>query len=151
MDLPGLPPPPDAAALAALKAAAGSDWTCDPQLITPRLTDWRGRFTGATPLMLLPRDTAALARIVAVAAAHRVALVPQGGNTGLVGGGVPPADGSAVLVNLSRMNRIRALDVPGRLLVAEAGVVLADVHAAAAAAGLSFPLSLGAKGKSAST
>ena len=138
--------PPSSAALAALKAAAGSDWTDDPDRIAPRLVDWRGRFHGNTPLMLLPRDTATLARIVAAAAAHRVGLVPQGGNTGLVGGGIPPADGSAVLVSCTRMNRIRALDVPGRLLVAEAGVVLADVHAAAAAAGLAFPLSLGAKG-----
>jgi FAD/FMN-containing dehydrogenase len=139
-------PPATAAALAALKAAAGDDWTDDPDLITPKLTDWRGRFTGATPLLLLPRDDATLARIVAVAAQHRVGLVPQGGNTGLVGGGIPPADGSAVLVSTVRMNRIRSLDVAGRLLVAEAGVVLADVHAAAAAAGLAFPLSLGAKG-----
>lgn len=146
VELPDLPPPPDAAGLAALKAAAGSDWTEDPDLITPRLTDWRGRFTGSTPLLLLPRDTQTLARIVAVAAQHRVGLVPQGGNTGLVGGGVPPADGSAVLVSLARMNRIRGLDVPGRLLVAEAGVVLADVHASAAAQGLAFPLSLGARG-----
>jgi FAD/FMN-containing dehydrogenase len=140
------PSPPSTAALAALKAAAGNDWTDDPDLIAPRLVDWRGRFAGATPLMLLPRDTATLARIVAVAGQHRLGLVPQGGNTGLVGGGIPPADGSAVLVSCARMNRIRSLDVPGRLLVAEAGVVLADVHAAAAAAGLAFPLSLGAKG-----
>lgn len=143
---PDLPPPPTAAALAALKAAAGPDWTEDPALMAARLTDWRGRFTGATPLLLLPRDTATLARIVATAAQHRVGLVPQGGNTGLVGGGIPPADGSAVLVSLARMNRIRALDAAGQLLVAEAGVILADVHAAAAEAGLAFPLSLGAKG-----
>jgi FAD/FMN-containing dehydrogenase len=144
--LSGLPPAPSPAALAALKAAAGSDWTQDPALIAPRLTDWRGRYTGATALLLLPRDTQTLARIVAVAAHHRVGLVPQGGNTGLVGGGIPPADGSAVLVSLARMNRVRSLDVEGRLLVAEAGVILADVHAAAAEQGLAFPLSLGAKG-----
>jgi FAD/FMN-containing dehydrogenase len=137
---------PSPAALAALKAAAGDDWTADPDLVSSRLTDWRGRFTGATPLLLLPRDTDTVARIVAAAAAHRVGLVPQGGNTGLVGGGIPSADGSAVLVSLARMNRIRRMDAPGRLLVAEAGVILADVHAAAADAGLAFPLSLGAKG-----
>ncbi len=139
-------PPPSATALAALKAAAGADWTCDPDLIAPRLTDWRGRFTGATPLMLMPRAVEGLAAMVRVAAAHRVALVPQGGNTGLVGGGIPPADGSAVLVNLSRFNRIRAVDAAGQQIVAEAGVILADVHDAAAVLGLRFPLSLGAKG-----
>ncbi len=140
------PDAPTAAALAALKAAAGTDWTEDPDLIAPRLVDWRGRFQGATPLMLMPRDAEQLAAIVRVAADRRVALVPQGGNTGLVGGGIPPADGSAVLVSLARMNRIRRLDGPGQLIIAEAGVILADLHAAAAEAGLMFPLSLGAKG-----
>ncbi len=138
--------PPSADALAALKAAAGADWTADPDLIAPRLTDWRGRYTGASPLLLLPRDTHTLARIVQAAAQHRVGLVPQGGNTGLVGGGIPAADGSGVLVSLARMNRIRSVDAPGRLLVAEAGVILADVHSAAAENNMVFPLSLGAKG-----
>lgn len=144
-DLP-IPPPPSAAGLAALKVAAGADWTEDVDLIAPRLIDWRGRYQGATPLLLLPRDVPSLQAIVQAAAAHRIGLVPQGGNTGLVGGGIPPADGSAVLVSLARMNRIRTLDVPGQLLVAEAGVILADVHAAAAEHGMAFPLSLGAKG-----
>lgn len=140
------PPPPAAAALADLKAAAGRDWSEDPDLIAPRLVDWRGRYQGATPVLLLPRDVATLQAIVQVAVAHRIGLVPQGGNTGLVGGGIPPGDGSAVLVSLARLNRIRRLDAAGQLLVAEAGVILADVHAAAAAQGLAFPLSLGAKG-----
>jgi len=138
--------PPSPAALAALKAAAGADWTDDASIIAPSLTDWRGNYTGATPLLLLPRDVATVAAIVRAAAEHRVALVPQGGNTGLVGGGIPPADGSAVLLSTRRMNRIRRVDTAGQLLVAEAGAVLSDVHAAAAAAGLAFPLSLGAKG-----
>ncbi len=138
--------PPPSAALAALKAAAGADWTDDAALIAPSLTDWRGKFTGATPLLLLPRDAATVAAIVRVAAEHRVALVPQGGNTGLVGGGIPAADGSAVLLSTRRMNRIRRVDAAGQLLVAESGAILSDVHAAAAAAGLAFPLSLGAKG-----
>lgn len=141
-----LPPPPAADAICALKAAAGSDWTDEPDLIAPRLVDWRGRYAGATPLLLLPRTLEAVAAIVKVAAAHRIALVPQGGNTGLVGGGIPPADGSAVLISLARMNRIRSVDAQGQLLVAEAGVILSDVHDAAAEQGLMFPLSLGAKG-----
>ena len=133
------------AALAALKAAAG-DWTDDPATIAPKLVDWRGKFHGATPLLLLPRTTAAVAAIVAAAAAHRVPLVPQGGNTGLVGGGIPPGDGSAVLVSLGRMDTIRAVDAAGLTLVAEAGAILESVHAAALAEGCVFPLSLGAKG-----
>ena len=141
-----MPPPPSKEALAALKAAAGTDWTTDPDLIGSRLVDWRGRYHGATPLLLMPRDVATVQAIVRAASAHRVALVPQGGNSGLVGGGIPPADGSAVLVSLSKMNRICSVDVAGQLLVAQAGVILADVHAAAAEHGLRFPLSLGAKG-----
>jgi FAD/FMN-containing dehydrogenase len=141
-----IPAPPSAAALAALKAAAGSDWTTDADLINPRLVDWRGRYHGATPLLLLPRDVPTLCAIVQAAVAHGVGLVPQGGNTGLVGGGIPAADGAAVLVSLARMNRIRTIDAAGQLLVAEAGVILADVHAAAAEQGMVFPLSLGAKG-----
>lgn len=139
-------PVPSTAALAALKAAAGTDWTDDPDQIAGHLVDWRGRFSGATPLLLLPRTTNQVAAIVAAAAAHRVGLVPQGGNTGLVGGGIPPADGSAVLISCKRMNRIRRLDADAHLVVAEAGVVLADLHAAAAEQGLAFPLSLGARG-----
>ncbi|WP_353217812.1 FAD-binding oxidoreductase [Sandarakinorhabdus sp.] len=137
---------PTPAAIAALKAAAGADWTDDPELIAPSLTDWRGKYTGQTPLLLLPRSTAAVAAIVKAAAAHGTALVPQGGNTGLVGGGIPAADGTGVLLSTRRMNSIRRVDVDGQLLVAEAGVILSDVHAAAADHGLAFPLSLGAKG-----
>lgn len=139
--------PPSASALAALKAAAGDgNWSEDPAFIAPRLVDWRGKFHGATPLLLLPRNTDAVADIVRAAAAHGTPLVPQGGNTGLVGGGIPPADGHAVLVSLSRMDRIRAVDPAGLTLTAEAGAILQNVHTAARAVSCEFPLSLGAKG-----
>jgi FAD/FMN-containing dehydrogenase len=139
--------PPSSSAIAALKAAAGfGNWSDDPAVLAPRLVDWRGKFHGATPLMLLPRDTESVAAIVHAAAEHRVALVPQGGNTGLVGGGIPPADGSGVLLCLARMDRIRGIDADGMTLTAEAGVILENVHAAARDAGCEFPLSLGAKG-----
>ncbi len=137
---------PTADALAALKHAAGPDWTEDADSIAPKLTDWRGKFHGATPLLLLPRTTAAVAAIVRAAALHRIALVPQGGNTGLVGGGIPAADGGSVLLSLSRMNAIRAVDAAGLTLVVEAGAILENVHGAALAQGCVFPLSLGAKG-----
>ncbi|MFZ4689515.1 MAG: FAD-binding oxidoreductase [Polymorphobacter sp.] len=138
---------PTAAALAALKTAAGEgNWSSDPDVLAPRLVDWRGKFHGATPLLLLPRSTDAVAAIVRAAAAHRVALVPQGGNTGLVGGGIPAADGSAVLISLARMDRIRDVDAAGLTLTSEAGVILENVHNAARAVACEFPLSLGAKG-----
>ncbi|KAB7646388.1 FAD-binding oxidoreductase [Polymorphobacter fuscus] len=138
---------PETAAIAALKEAAGpGNWTADPELLAPHLRDWRGRYQGATPLMLMPRSTAQVAAIVRAAGTARVALVPQGGNTGLVGGGIPPADGSSMLVSLARMNRVRAIDPDGLTMTVDAGVVLEAVHMAAAQVGCAFPLSLAAKG-----
>ena len=138
---------PTSAALAALAEAAGpGNAITDADTLAPHLVDWRRKHFGATPLLLLPRTTAQVSAIVAAAARHRVALVPQGGNTGLVGGGIPPADGSAVLVSLKRMNKIGPMDPQGLTMRAEAGAILSDVHDAAAAAGLVFPLSLAARG-----
>ena len=134
-------------AFAAMKAAAGPrGWTEDSDRIAPHLVDWRGRKTGVAVLMLMPATTAGLAAIVRIAAAHRIALVPQGGNTSLCGGSVPESDGSAVLVSMLRMNRIRSVSPADDSLVAEAGVILATIHDAAAGVGRMFPLSLGAKG-----
>ena len=118
----------------------------DPDLIEPWLHDWRGRYHGRAAALLQPVSTAEVATIVRAAAAHRVALVPQGGNTSMVGGATPPADGSALILSLRRLNRIRSLDPTAGLAVAEAGVILADLHDAATAAGRRFPLTLGARG-----
>ena len=140
-------PGPDPAALDALAAAAGpGNASFEAGDMAPHLIDWRRKHVGSTPLMLLPRTTGQVQAIVKAAARHGVALVPQGGNTGLVGGGIPPADGHAVLLSLKRMNGIGPIDVPGLTLRADAGAILADVHAAAAAHGLVFPLSLAARG-----
>ncbi len=112
--------------------------------IAPWLTDWRGRWTGASAALLQPGSTDEVAAIVSLAAELGVALVPQGGNTSMVGGATPPTDGSALIVSLRRMKRVR--EVGAGFAVAEAGVILADLHAAAAATGQRFPLTLGAKG-----
>ena len=139
--------PLSAAAFADLTAAVGpGGWTADPTELAPHLVDWRGKVHGAAALLLRPATTAAVAAIVRAAGTHRVALVPQGGNTGLVGGGIPDASGGAVLVSLARLNRIRAVDAAGLTLTAEAGAILSNVHDAALAAGCVFPLSLAAKG-----
>jgi len=118
----------------------------DPQDISPWLTDWRGRVHGAARAMLAPASTAEVAAIVRLAAEHRVPLVPQGGNTGMVAGATPPADGSALLLSLRRMNRIRAIGADSRLAVAEAGVVLETLHEAARDIAMRFPLTLGSRG-----
>ena len=130
-----------------LKAAVGAGgWIDAPDRMAGYLTDQRKRYRGATPLVLLPDSTAAVAAVVQVCAATRTGIVPQGGNTGLVGGATPSPDGDAVLVNLSRMNRVRGLDTAAATVTAEAGCVLAHVQQAADKEGLLFPLSLGAEG-----
>ena len=116
----------------------------DPVDIAPWLTDWRGRWTGKSAAILQPASTEQVAAIVMLAIEHKVALVPQGGNSSMVGGATPPADGSALILSLRRMNHIREL-APGHA-VAEAGVILETLHHAAADTGQRFPLTLGARG-----
>src|SRR3954467_520875 len=100
----------------------------DRKEIEPWVSDWRGRVHGATPAILAPASTDEVAAIVKLAAEHRVPLVPQGGNTGMSAGATPPADGSALLLSLRRMNRIRSISAEDRLAVADAGVVLETLH-----------------------
>jgi FAD/FMN-containing dehydrogenase len=130
----------------ALEMVGAKAVTTDPREIEPWVTDWRGRVHGAAAVMLSPASTAEVSALVRLAAELRVPLVPQGGNTGMAAGATPPADGSAVLLSMRRMNRIRSISADDRLAVAEAGVVLATLHDAAQEAGMRFPLTLGARG-----
>ncbi|MCI4589229.1 FAD-binding oxidoreductase [Sphingobium sp. BYY-5] len=114
--------------------------------IAPWVSDWRGRYHGAAAAILSPASMEEVAATVKLAAELGVPLVPQGGNTSMVGGATPPADGSALILSLRRMNRIRSLSPEDNLAVCEAGVILSVLHDAAEAAGRRFPLSLGAKG-----
>ncbi len=108
--------------------------------------DWRGRYQGRALALAEPADTAQAAEVVQLCAAHEVALVPQGGNTGLVGGATPDASGRQLLLSLRRLNRIREVSVADGVLVAEAGCVLQTVQQAADQHGMLFPLSLAAEG-----
>jgi FAD/FMN-containing dehydrogenase len=114
--------------------------------IAPWVEDWRGRVHGKSQALLSPASTDEVVAIVKAAANHRVALVPQGGNTGMAAGATPPADGSAILLSLRRMNRVRSISADNRIAIAEAGVILATLHETAHEAGLRFPLTLGARG-----
>lgn len=120
--------------------------TRDAELMAPWLDDWRGRYHGAARALASPATSAELAALVRLCSAHGVPLVPQGGNSGMSGGATPDPSGKALLVSLRRLNAIRAVDPLERTAVCEAGVVLQDLHEAAAAAGLRFPLTLGGKG-----
>ncbi|HEX7876622.1 MAG TPA: FAD-binding oxidoreductase, partial [Sphingobium sp.] len=111
----------------------------DPDDLAPWLTDWRGRFHGSAAAMLQPTSTQQVAAVVELAAELGVPLVPQGGNTSMVGGATPPADGSALILSLRRMNRIRSLVPEDNLAICEAGVILSTLHDAADAVGRRFP------------
>ena len=127
-----------------LKARLGpSGWSQDPDTLAPRLVEWRERWSGHTPLLVLPRDTQEVSAVVALCAQARVAITPQGGNTGLVGGQIPQGE---ILLSTARLNRVREVDPVDDTMVVEAGVTLAATHEAALAAGRRFPLSLASEG-----
>ena len=108
--------------------------------------DWRKRWHGKALAVVRPGDADEVAAVVQACARHGVSLVPQGGNTGLVGGGVPDDSGRQVLLSLARLNRVRGIDRANLTMTVEAGCVLQTVQQAAADAGLLFPLSLAAEG-----
>lgn len=112
----------------------------------PYLTDWRKRYRGKALAVVRPATTEEVARVVRLCAAARAPMVPQGGNTGLVGGGTPDASGQAVVVCVRRLNRVRAIDIDNDTITVEAGCVLQAVQQAAAERDRLFPLSLAAEG-----
>ena len=123
-------------------------YLADPSDLTGYLTEWRGLYTGTTPFVLLPSTTGQVAAILRLCAQQRIGVVPQGGNTGLVGGAIPRSTPGRpqLLVSARRLNAIRAIDADNFSITAEAGCVLATLQAAASRAGRLFPLSLGAEG-----
>ena len=127
-----------------LKAAAGEGgWSQDPGRIAPKLVEWRGRFVGNTPLLLLPDTPERVAALIAICAETGTAVTPQGGDTGLVGGQIPDGE---VLLSTERLNRIRDVSAQDDVIVAEAGITLHAVREAAEAVGRLFPLSLASEG-----
>ncbi len=85
-------------------------WTTEPGDLEPRLTDWREAVRGATPIVISPANTAEVAAVIRACADANVAIVPQGGNTGMCAGAVPDATGTQVILSLARMNAIRSVD-----------------------------------------
>ncbi len=110
------------------------------------LREWRDRYTGATPVVLRPGSTDEVSRILALAHAENIAIVPQGGNTGLVGGQIPSGEGNEIVLSLGRLKAIRDVDAIGGTMIVEAGVTLAEAQDAAKGAGRLFPLSLASEG-----
>ncbi|HLY58025.1 MAG TPA: FAD-binding oxidoreductase [Stellaceae bacterium] len=128
-----------------IKSVVGpKGWLADPADVEPHLIEQRGLWHGSTELVVRPDSTVEVAAVVSLCAEARLPIVPQGGNTGLCGGGVP--DGRSIVLDTTRLSRIRAIDPANFTLTAEAGCVLADIQRAAEEADRLFPLSLGAEG-----
>ena len=130
-----------------LKALLGpKGWIEDPAETAPYLVDERALYRGATPLVARPASTAAVSQVLALCARDGVGVVPQGGNTGYVGGAVPDDSGRQIVLSLARLNRVREIDPLDYTITVEAGCVLEQVQRAAEAADRLFPLSLAAEG-----
>ncbi|MEK9923808.1 MAG: FAD-binding oxidoreductase, partial [Rhodospirillales bacterium] len=110
------------------------------------LTDWSGAFTGKAIGIARPANVAEVQAVLKLAKKHSLSVIPQGGHTGLVGGGTPFNDGNVIVLSLKRMNKIRKIDPANYTLVVEAGAILQEVQEAAIAHDRFFPLSLGAEG-----
>ena len=117
-----------------------------PQEVAPYASDWRKRYLGRPAAVVKPASTAEVAEVVRACAESRTAVVPQGGNTGLCGAATPDASGTQIVLNLSRMNRVHAIDTRNNTMTVEAGCVLANLQNTAEEAGRLFPLSLAAEG-----
>lgn len=118
----------------------------DPDEMAPFLTDWRGNFTGAAKAILMPTDTNMVSKIMQIAHEQNQVVVPQGGNTGLVGGGIPDSSGKSIILSLQKMNHIIDFSSDNRTITVEAGCILQNIHELVEAENLYFPLSLAAKG-----
>ena len=135
---------PMSAGLDTLKSALPREsWTEDTGVIAPYLVEWRDKYFGKTPLMLMPADTGEVQTAVKICSDHDIKIVPQGGNTGLVGGQIPRNE---VLLLTKHLDKIRSVNPATHALIAEAGVTLLAVQEAAKAAGRKFPLSLASEG-----
>ena len=130
-----------------IRAAVGdSGLLTDPADTAAYSEDWRRLYRGRTAAVVRPVSTAALAEVVRACAEAGVGMVPQGGNTSMVGGAVPAEDGSEIVISLARMNRVRAIDPVDLTLTIEAGATLRAAQDAAADAGCLLPLSIGSEG-----
>ena len=117
-----------------------------PELQHPYLHEWRDLYTGRAMLVVRPGSTHEVARVLAVAHELDIGVVPQGGNTGLVGGQIPSPAGTEIVLSLARLRRVREVDPAGTSMIVEAGVTLAEAQAVAERAGRLFPLSLPSEG-----
>jgi len=128
------------------RIVGGAHVLTDPADTAPYLLDWRGNYQGRALAVVRPATVEEVAAIVTLCAESATPIVPQGGNTGMVGGGIPDSSGNAIVLSLQRLNRIRDIDIANNAMTVEAGCILQAVQDAAAAHDRLFPLSLAAEG-----
>lgn len=116
-------------------------WSEDPKVLEPHLKEWRDRWQGQTPLMLMPKTTGEVSTAVSICSEHQLKITPQGGNTGLVGGQIPQGE---ILLSTKRMNAVRVLD--NETITVEAGCILENIQSLAGNTKQLFPLSLASQG-----
>jgi len=129
-----------------LRASFSGRLLTDAVDLEPFLVDWRRRYFGRALAVAMPDSADDVAAVVRWCARHRIAIVPQGGNTGLAGAATPDDGGRSIVLSLARLKRVRAVDTVNNSITVEAGCTLAEVRAAAEAAGRLFPLSLPSEG-----
>jgi FAD/FMN-containing dehydrogenase len=136
--------PPRLEALAAIRDAVGAKGVFEGEDAAPFLSEWRQRWPGETPLIVAPASAEEVSKVVRICHSHHVAITPQGGNTGVVGGQIPYGD--EIILSLKRMRRIRDIDPLNNTMTVDAGVTLAEAQDAARKADRLFPLSIGSEG-----
>lgn len=137
-------PTPSPQQLDAIRAVVGPKGIIEGDDKAPYLNEWRKRWHGATPLIVAPASTEEVAKIVKICAAEKIAITPQGGNTGLVGGQIPL--GNEILLTLKRMRTVRAVEPLNNTMTVDAGITLAEAQEIAHEAERLFPLSIGSEG-----
>jgi FAD/FMN-containing dehydrogenase len=130
-----------------LKSIVGpKGWTTDPSVLEASAREWRGVVFGATPMVVSPGTAEEVSAVLRACTGADVAVVPQGGNTGMCAGAVPDESGTQIVLSLARMNRIRNVDADNFSMEVEAGCILQNIQDAASDANRLFALSLGAEG-----
>jgi len=137
----------DSEFISALQKIIGAEQVIThPNDLEPYLIDWRKRYKGQALAALRPANTLEVSEIVKLCSTNHIAIVPQGGNTGMCGGATPNPTGRQVVISLQRMNQVRSIDIANQTMTVEAGCILKNVQEAASTANRYFPLSLGSEG-----
>ena len=123
-----------------------SEYSLDQDIIKNHCTDWRGDFIGTSDIILFPKSTSAISKIIKACEKNHIPIIPQGGNTGLVGGSVPRKDKGEIILNLKNMNNIRKINLTDNSVIIESGCILEDLKKKLQEHEMEFPLNMGSKG-----